>query len=111
MRKHSESVGIRGTSERSRRNRLTATTAAIGGAGIVLAVPGAALFSAPPAEAQLPDLGGLFGGAGLGGLNLADPLNGILDPIFNIFGSVPILSIFIGNGADGTSLHPNGGNA
>jgi hypothetical protein len=32
------------------------------------------------------------------------------DPFLNLAGGIPILNIFIGNGADGTAFNPNGAN-
>ena len=94
------------------RRPLVATAAAIGGAGIVLAAPAAALITASeaqaapvfpvPAQFEIPGLD--FFGAG--GLSAA-----LLDPFFDIAGIIPGLNIFIGNGVDGTLTSPNGGAA
>ena len=50
--------------------------------------------------AASPVVGGLIGTA----FTAADPLLGIA-------GQIPVLNIFIGDGADGTAAHPDGGNA
>ena len=91
---------------------LVAAAAAIGGAGLVLAAPAAALMAAPealaapvfpvPQQIAIPGLD-FFGS---GGLSAA-----LLDPVFDIFGLIPGLNIFIGNGVDGTATSPNGGDA
>ena len=118
MPKHSK---VRVTdSQRSRRRPLAATAAAIGGAGLVLGAPAAALVAAPAAQAapvasvpqQLPDLGGLFGGldlfggSGLGGLTSLFP-----STFLDFAGFIPGLNIFIGNGADGLLPGADGGDA
>ncbi|MDQ1716904.1 MAG: hypothetical protein QOE89_857, partial [Pseudonocardiales bacterium] len=90
---------------------------AIGGAGLVLAVPAAA-FLVTPGRAQAaplcvpptvicnvsaaasPVVASIFGTA-----------FGAADPLLDIAGQIPIINIFIGNGAAGTALHPDGGNA
>ena len=103
----------RGTdSRRSRKPKrpLLATAAAIGGAGLILATPGAALMAAPEAQAApvvpAPLQTGGFDFFGTGGLSAAP-----FDPIFELFGAIPFVKIFIGNGTDGTAANPNGGNA
>ena len=88
-----------------------ATAAAIGGAGIVLAAPGAAFMAAPEAQAQtgIPIIDTIFGQAlaGLGGggipltpAGVVKTTTGLLDPLINIAGAIPILNIFIANGTD-----------
>src|SRR4051794_7455598 len=86
---------------------VKATVAAIGGAGIVLSAPAAALLAAPPESAaqSTASLTSLFG-PNLGGI-----AGQVLNPIFTIAGLVPGLNIFIGNGLDGTAANPNGGKA
>ena len=108
----------RGTgSRRSRKPRrpLAATAAAIGGAGIVLAAPGAAFMAAPEAQAQtgIAIIDSLFGLTGLSGVSgtLVGTATGLEDTFFAIAGQIPILNAFIGNGADGTAENPDGGNA
>ena len=95
----------RGSGSRRRPVRpLAATAAVIGGAGLILGAPAAALLAAPGVSYAAPlapvplQAGALdfFGSAGL-------------DGIFDVFGAIPILNIFIGNGADGTATSPNGG--
>src|SRR5918992_210521 len=96
-------------SERGSHRPLVAAAAAIGGAGIVLAAPAAALMTAADAQAapmrpvpqqfEIPGLD-FFGS---GGLSAA-----LLDPLFDIAGIIPGLNIFIGNGVDGTATSPNG---
>jgi hypothetical protein len=100
------------TTKSGLRKPLAATVAAIGGAGLVVAAPAAALIAAPGAQAapvvpapQQFDIPGLdFFGSG--GLSAA-----LFDPIFDIAGMVPVLNIFVANGVDGTATNPNGGNA
>jgi hypothetical protein len=96
-----------GGSERSRKQLV----AVIGGVGVVLAAPAAGLMAPSEAHAApvipvpqqvIPGFA-FFGSSGLSAA--------LLDPIFDIFGLVPGLNIFIGNGADGTATSPNGGNA
>ena len=115
MSKHS----TRGTdSRRSRKPKrpFVATAAAIGGAGLVLAAPGAALM-ANPAEAQaqggLSDLTSLFGNAGLSGLGgtAAGAVTGLADPFFALATAIPFLNTLVANGTPGTAAHPDGGNA
>ncbi|MBB5167976.1 hypothetical protein HNP02_007985 [Mycobacterium sp. AZCC_0083] len=89
----------------------------IGGAGLVLAVPAAALLVTPGraqaaplcvpptlicnvSAAASPVVASIFGTA-----------FGAADPLLDIAGQIPIINIFIGNGAAGTALHPDGGNA
>jgi hypothetical protein len=90
---------------------LAATAAAIGGAGIILGSPAAGLLAAPglahaapavPAPQQLGNVGSIFGSSGLGGIS------DLLTPVFAIAGAIPIVNIFIGNGANGTAAHPDG---
>ena len=117
----------RGTgSRRSRKpaRPLVATAAAIGGAGIVLAAPGAA-FMAPP-EAQAQDwysdhrqhfrsaLAGLGGGIPLTPAGVVETTTGLSDPLFDLAGAIPILNIFVANGADAdphSRRNLNGGDA
>ena len=104
----------RGTdSRRSRKPKrpLLATAAAIGGAGLILATPGAALMAAPGKRrprrwSRRRCKQGDLDFFGTGGLSAAP-----FDPIFELFGAIPFVKIFIGNGADGTAANPNGGNA
>ena len=122
-RSSSVSVGGRGTGHQHRRSRrparpLVATAAAIGGAGLVLAAPGAALM-ANPAEAQaqpidLSALTSLFGGSfaiPLTPAGLVGTAGSTFDPILDIATAIPFLNLFVGNGPDGTAASPNGGNA
>jgi hypothetical protein len=84
------------------RKPLVAAVAALGGAGVVLVAPGAALMTAPQVQAapvfsapqQLIPGFDFFGD---GGLSAA-----LLDPFFEIAGLIPVLNIFVGNGVDGT---------
>src|SRR5262249_29162040 len=108
-----------------RTRSATATAALVGGAGLVLAAPGAALL-AHPAEAQaLPqspgDVISCVLDSVLGGSCVAEAQNEVIligvgaglqiaDPILDIAGAIPVLNVFIGNGADGTAAHPNGFN-
>ena len=99
-------------SQMPRMRAVKATAAVIGSAGIVLAAPGAMLVSAGEAQAQsFPDLSSLFGGAGLNPASFAEPAFQVANGFFAIAGAIPVLNIFIGNGADGTAANPNGGNA
>jgi hypothetical protein len=125
-------------SEASRRSgrAWAATAAAIGGAGIVLAAPGAALLVAPGVAQAAPVAANpvcpLFGGCASGGLGsgigdvvgLAAPtpnalavgvigagVDGPLSALIGIAGQIPFVNIFVHNGADGTAAHPDGGNA
>src|SRR5882757_274369 len=97
-----------------------ATAVAIGGAGIALAAPGAALLATPAVAQAAPlpavdPLCSLLGSCSSGGLgasvahNLADPF-GLPTDLMGFAGGIPVLNIFIGNGADGTALHPDGFN-
>ena len=95
---------------------LKATAAVIGGAGMILAAPGAALLADPPeaqAQGDLATLTTLFGASGLNGAVGAGvgAATGLADPFFAIASGIPFVNIFIGNGADGTAANPNGGNA
>ena len=96
---------------------LKATAALIGGAGIIVAAPGAALLASPPeaqAQIDLTSITSIFtGGAGLSGTTgaLVGTATGLTDPIFAFLGGIPLVGAFIGNGADGTAANPNGGNA
>ncbi|MDT5187814.1 MAG: hypothetical protein QOI28_65, partial [Mycobacterium sp.] len=117
-----------------RRTHFLATAAAVGGAGMVLAAPGAALL-ANPGQAHAAPLEQLFGcafgtvpvgdcdaasqstpfviGLGLQSATLAPSFGTGLDaadPFLDLAGGIPILNIFIGNGADGTQFSPNGTN-
>ena len=84
----------RGTGSRRTRKPLVATAAAIGGAGLILGAPAAALMAAPgaqaapvvPAPQQLSRVLGLdfFG---TGGLSAA-----FLDPIFEIATIIPFFN-------------------
>jgi hypothetical protein len=98
-----------------------ATAAAIGGAGLVVATPAAALLASPgEAHAAPPvDLFGCvvapFGSSCLSPDNvaLAASLTGglaLADPFLDLAGAIPVVNVFIGNGADGTAAHPNGFN-
>ncbi|MDT4998877.1 MAG: hypothetical protein QOK12_982, partial [Mycobacterium sp.] len=110
---------------------------AIGGAGIVLAAPAAALLTTPalaqaapvpPTGPLCPLLVGCGSGGGVGASiaggigasigslstvvgpgGLADPF-GLPTAILGFAGAIPGLNIFIGNGADGTAVHPDGFN-
>jgi hypothetical protein len=104
---------------------LLATAMAIGGAGIALSAPAAVLLAAPGvAQAAPPPAADpacpLFGScnppsvgsavasfAGPG--NLADPF-GVPTAFLSLAGAIPIVNVFIGNGADGTAAHPDGFN-
>src|SRR6476469_8121685 len=126
MSKHSRYRG-KGRHRAQKRSRpLAATAAAVGGAGLVLSAPAAALL-AMPSEAQaaplMPAPAGLFGcffGSTVGGDCLAGDnaglASGLTDglataqPFLDMAGGIPIVNIFIGNGADGTAAHPNGFN-
>src|SRR5690349_1087639 len=86
---------------------IAATAAAIGSAGLILGAPAAGLLAAPgvaqaapvvPAPLQGIDFGNLFGSGGLGGF----------DAIFGFFNAIPIVNIFISNGANGTADSPDG---
>src|SRR5882757_6297129 len=120
--------GVRGSgSGQSRKHgRPWATTAVvIGGTGMVLAAPAAALLispavaqAAPPpvVDPLCPLVGSCAGGslgasiAGVvGPAGLVDPFGSPTD-LLGFAGGIPILNIFIGNGADGTALHPDGFN-
>ena len=113
---------------RRRSIRPLATTAAvIGGAGVVLCAPGAALLVAPAAQAapyvsapasppndlcvvmtgcnNIP-AGNLFGAAALSAGTTTDPFTAL----FDLAGAIPGVNLLIGNGADGTAAHPNGFN-
>ena len=103
----------RGSGSKQSRRPLVATAAVIGGAGMVLGAPAAALIAAPVAQAapvfavpqQLPPIPP-FPPIGGGGISAA-----FLDPVYDIFGLIPGLNIFVSNGIDGTAASPNGGNA
>ena len=98
---------------------LVATAAAIGGAGLVLAAPAAALLANPGSAHAAPtdgvtDLFGcaitsMQGGPCLTNLdqaknrNITDSLF-YYDPLLDIAGAIPVLNAFIGNGADGTAV-------
>src|SRR5882757_7419585 len=122
-------------SEASRRRGRAWLAAAIGGAGIVLAAPGAALLVAPGVAQAAPVAANpvcpLFGGCASGGLGsgigdvvgLAAPtpnalavgvvgagVDGPLSALIGIAGQIPFVNIFVHNGADGTAAHPDGGN-
>jgi hypothetical protein len=101
------------------------TVAAIGGAGMVLAAPAAALLISPAVAQAAPppvvdplcplvgacargSLGASIAGV-LGPAGLADPF-GLPTDLLGFAGAIPVLNIFIGNGADGTALHPDGFN-
>src|SRR5262245_6745540 len=105
-----------GSGSRKSARPFVATAAAIGGAGMILAAPGAALL-ANPAEAQaqidLGSLSSLFGASGLNGAvgSGVGAVTGLETPFFDILGGIPVVNIFIGNGANGTAANPNGGNA
>ena len=82
----------------------------IGGAGMILAAPTAALL-ANPAEAQaqpidLTSLTSIFGNSGLSGI--AGTATGLATPFVNLANGIPILNIFISNGANGTADSPDG---
>ena len=107
-------------SQRSRKRPLVATAAAIGGAGLVLATPAAALMAAPvaqaapvvPAPQQIPGLGDLLGGLDLFGPGGLGGLTGLLPSSFLDFaGLIPGLNIFVGNGQDGLLPGSDGGDA
>ena len=120
MSKRSSRVIDRGTGpRRSRKSPLVATAAAIGGAGIVLTAPAAALLADPPeaqAQIDLSSLTSIFGLAGLsanGGLagGVVGTATSITDPFFSLATAIPFFNVFVSNGADGTAANPNGGNA
>ena len=100
----------RGTASRRSRKParpFAATAAAIGGAGLVLAAPCAALMANPPeAQAQtgIPIIDSIFGGAFAGipltPAGVVDTTTGLADPFLDLAGAIPILNIFVGNGAD-----------
>src|ERR1700754_3987929 len=96
-------------SSRSTARPFVATAAAVGGVSLILGAPAAGLLAAPgvasaapvvPAPLQGIDFGNLFGLGGLGGV----------DALFGFFNAIPIVNIFISNGADGTAANPDGGN-
>ena len=110
------------TRQNRARKSTVAASSVLSGVAILFAVPAAALLTVPAAQAapvaQVPapfenpewwinrhrPMGsGLIGGSGLSA--------GSLDPFFDIAGLIPVLNVFIGNGADGTLASPNGGNA
>src|SRR3954466_8268126 len=106
--------------------RLVATAAAVGGAGLVLSAPAAALLAMPgeahaaPALPIPTSLFGCFLGSTVGDECLAGDNAGLAaslteglataQPFLDMAGGIPIVNIFIGNGADGTAAHPNGFN-
>src|SRR5690349_1319936 len=84
---------------------LLTAAVAIGSAGLILGAPCAGLAHAAPVLApqqfgNLGNLGNLFGSGGLSGF----------DAVFGFFNMVPIVNMFISNGADGTAQHPDGFN-
>src|SRR6478672_559378 len=116
----------RGPSRRQSPTPARTLAVAIGGAGIVLAAPAAALMVSPGEAHAAPaipfvDLCGgtsIFGCNPLGGSSLvnaslvsdiSDPL-GLTSSFLDLAGGIPVLNVFIGNGADGTAAHPNGFN-
>src|SRR5882757_2456748 len=129
----------RGTGSRRGRKQVrpfAATTALIGGAGVVLGAPVAALFIgsgvaqaaplvSPPSDLCTSLVGcnnpsasltgsSLFGPSAAltivpAGPSVADPF-GFTNAFFNLAGAIPGLNLFIGNGADGTAAHPDGFN-
>jgi hypothetical protein len=98
---------------------------AIGGAGIALSAPAAALLvnpgvaqaAPPPASDPLCPLFGSCMPASVGSTvaslagpgNLADPF-GVPTAFFGLAGAIPIVNVFIGNGGGGTAVHPVGFN-
>jgi hypothetical protein len=110
---------------------MLATAAFIGGAGIMAAASVVAFLAAPAASAQPqsrcatsvltttcassdPTLGdGSIAelAARLTARSPSDPFASLLNsPVMDFAGRVPLLTLFVGNGMDGTSLHPNGFN-
>src|SRR5882757_9108612 len=122
MAKHRQRVSGSGRTHAAGR----AWAVAIGGAGIVLAAPAAALLATPAVAQAAPvppidPLCTLLAGCGSGGgvgASIASlvPPGGLADPfglptaLLGFAGAIPGLNIFIGNGADGTALHPDGFN-
>src|SRR5262249_19040294 len=121
-------------SNRSKRNpsrRQSPTPArtlavAIGGTGLGLAAPAAALLAGPGEAHAAPPIPftDICGGTSLFGCDalnasslittalpsgLSDPL-GLTNTFLDIAGGIPVLNVFIGNGADGTAAHPDGFN-
>jgi len=100
---------------------FAATAAAVGGAGLVVAAPAAALLAMPGRAQAAPAPTGLIGcvltlnGDCLDnqstaiGSSLTDGM-ATAEPFLDIASGIPIVNIFIGNGADGTAAHPNGFN-
>src|SRR5690348_10706749 len=126
MSKHRRYRGNGRHRAQAKSRRLVATAVAVGGAGLVLSAPAAALL-AMPGEAHAaplaPTPNGLFGcivGTTTGDECLAGDSAGLGDsltaslataqPFLDVAGGIPIVNIFIGNGADGTAAHPNGFN-
>ena len=97
----------------------------MGGAGIVFAAPAAALLTAPgqaqaaplcvPPTASCGSGGSVVVPLIVPGVPSGPSLFGaaftLADPFLSIAGQVPIMNAFIGIGAAGTALHPDGGNA
>jgi hypothetical protein len=103
---------------------------AIGGAGLVLAAPAAALLASPGEAHAAPvvPIGDICGGASPLRLRRARSVQpshyGVANRCYDPFGltstftntfldladGIPVLNVFIGNGADGTAAHPNGFN-
>ena len=106
-----------GAHRRSRKPKrpFVATAAAIGASSIALVAPGAALMNAPEAQAQTnpldpilalfgPALGGIPGLGGASSFDVADP---IFTTIGDVGGLIPIVNIFVSNGAPGTNASIN----
>ena len=107
-------------------NPLLATAVAVGGAGVLFAAPAAALLASPAEAHAAPtdsvgDLLGCVVGSVLRGSCVGATQNAVTpaavsaespltDPLLNIAGEIPVLNLFIGNGADGSAFHPNGFN-
>src|SRR5882757_2774499 len=137
---HRDNRGAGAHRRRKPARPLLAAATVIGGAGIVLGAPAAALFvgsgvaqaaplvSAPtdvcasglvgctdPSASSLSSTGtSLFGGGAALSAIPAGP--GLADPFgltnafLDLAGAIPGLNLFIGNGADGTAAHPDGFN-
>ena len=84
------------------------TAAAIGGAGMLLGAPAAALLATPGiAQADVCQINGLFGCNGLSANSDTSAMSNVVaDPS----GGDPFYNYFFGNGADGTADHPDGFN-
>ncbi|MDT5018699.1 MAG: hypothetical protein QOD39_4859, partial [Mycobacterium sp.] len=96
-----------------------ATAAVIGGAGITLSAPAAALLATAPAASAQPlslcselSLPSTCGSVPAANGPTFTPLvaSAASMSILDIAGQIPVVNILIGNGANGTAAHPNGYN-